>query len=303
MGLAYCILGHKQPEQIARLLKALAHPGNLFLLHYDRRAPRAEHKAIARLARETPGACLLPSRAVLWGRYNMIGAQLDGMRRALEIGGGWTHFVTLTGQDFPLRPAAELAAEFEAARGTSYLSFFDPFTTPYWKNTGDRIDRYYLEWPALERLLQVRYVGRRVRALFGWIERMPFVPGVRRTLPGWFRYMGGSNHVIVAREAAEYTIRDPKARRIAQWLKHSAHPDETIFQTVLCNSPLEASLVNDDRRAIRWGAIGDPSPKTLTMADLPWLLEERAKGRLFARKFDPAVDAGVIDALEKELAR
>lgn len=301
MSLAYCILAHKNPEQIARLLKALAHPGNLYFLHYESRAPRREHEALARLTRDLPGVHTLPSRPILWGHFSVVGVQLEAIRRALELGEKWSHFITLSGQDFPLQPQAAMTAELEAAGTASFLSCFDPFVEPYWKNLADRVGRYYIESPALESLLKVRFLGRRIRGFFGWNDRLPFVPGIQRAVPPWFRYMGGSNHVILAHEAAAYTVGDPRARRIVRWLRHSEIPDESLFQSVLFNSPLAASMVNDDRRAIRWEWLGAPSPLTLTGADLPWLRQERDRGRLFARKFDATVNAEALDALEKDL--
>ena len=301
MGLAYCILAHKNPAQIARLLRAIAHPDNVCVLHYDQRAPRGEHAALARIARESANVHLLPSRPVLWGRYSVVGVQIEGISRCLALGNRWSHFITLSGQDFPLKPQAQMVAELEAARANSFLSFFDPVAEPHWKNLADRTSRVYIESTLLESLLNIPFLGRQLRRLCGWTNLMPCVPWIKREVPSWFRYMGGSNHVILSREAAAYLVSDPKARRIVQWLKHSGIPDESLFQSVLLNSPLAASVVNDDRRAIFWETPGAPSPVTFTGAHLPWLHQARAEGKLFARKFDTAVDAEVLRGMEEEI--
>jgi len=185
-----------------------------------------------------------------------------------------------------LKPQSEMVKELEAAATSSFLSFFDPFAEPVWTNLPDRIHRVYIDSLMLESLLRVPFFGRRLRQLCGWTNRLPSVPFVKRERPGWFRYMGGSNHVILSRDAASYLVTDPNARRIVRWLKPSGIPDESVFQSVLLNSPLAASVVNDDRRAILWEKSGAPSPITLTREHLPWLREQRAKGKLFARKFD-----------------
>ena len=301
MGLAYCILAHKNPAQIARLLRAIAHPDNVCVIHYDKRAPRGEHAALSRIARECANVHLLPSRAVLWGRFSVVGVQLEGIKRCLALGDRWSHFITLSGQDFPLKPQSEMVAELEAAGQTSFLSFFDPFVEPHWKNLADRTGPVYLESMLLEALLKIPLLGRQLRRLCGWTDLMPCVPWMRREVPSWFRYMGGSNHVILSREAASHIVSDPHARRIIQWLKHSGIPDESLFQSVLLNSPLAASVVSDDRRAICWERQGAPSPITFTRAHLPWLHEARAEGKLFARKFDATGDAGVLADIEKEI--
>jgi len=301
MGLAYCILAHKNPAQIARLLKAIAHPDNVCTLHYEKRAPRSEHDAIARLAQEFPNVHLLPSRPILWGRYSQIATQIEGMEHALRISRNWSHFITLSGQDYPLKPQPEMIRELSVTSSSSFVSFFDPFVEPYWHNVEDRVGRVHLDSLALETVLKLPFFGRRLRSLCGWNNRMPFVPFVRRARPDWFRYMGGANHVILSRSAAEHLSSDPAAKRIIRWLRYSGHPDESIFQSVLLNSPLASSIVNDDRRAIFWEKSGAPSPVTLTCAHLPWLHEERNKGKLFARKFDTSVDNEVLAHIEKEI--
>jgi len=301
MGLAYCILAHKNPAQIVRLLKAIAHPDNFYVLHYEKRAPRAEHDALARLAKEIPNFHLLPSRPIIWGHFSVVGAQLEGMELALQSGCKWSHFITLSGQDFPLQPQAEMIRELEAASASSFVSFFDPFAESVWNNVEDRVSRVYIESMLLEVLLKVPFLGRRLRGICGWTNRMPSVPWVRRARPDWFRYMGGSNHVILSHEAAAYISSDPAARRIIRWLRHSGIPDESLFQSVLLNSPLAASVVNDDRRAIFWERVGAPSPETLTLAHLSWLREAREKGKLFARKFDVGVDNAMLSEMEKEI--
>lgn len=301
MGLAYCILAHKNPAQIARLLQAIAHPDNLYVLHYEKRAPRAEHEALARLAEGNPQLHLLASRHISWGRFSQIGTQLKAMEHLLRSDRKWSHFITLSGQDFPLKPQTDMVRELAEAATSSFVSFFDPFVEPYWNNVEDRIGRVHIDMAALEALLKIPFLGRRLRALCGWTNQMPFVPLVRRARPDWFRFIGGSNHVILSRVAAACFSTDPTARRIIQRLRHSGHPDESIFQSVLLNSPLASSVVNDDRRAIRWESHGAPSPLTLTLADLPWLREERSRGKLFARKFDPNVDNEVLAQLEKDL--
>jgi hypothetical protein len=74
-------------------------------------------------------------------------------------------------------------------------------------------------------------------------------------------------------------------------------PDEILFQSILLSSPLRESVVNDDLRHIVWKA-GISHPELLTTDDLPEL--ERS-GDFFARKFDLAVDAGVLDEIDRRL--
>jgi len=301
MGLAYCIVAYKNPAQIERLLRSLAHPDNVYFVHYDKRSPRSEHEELARLVQTHPHLHILPARPVLWGRYSIVETQLEVMRRCLQMQNQWSHFITLSGLDFPLKPQAEMVEEFKALPTTSFLSFFDPFVGGIWKDVEDRISRMYLDSMSLENFLKTPFIGRQVRRLLGWTNSIPFVPFVRREKPSWFRYMGGSNHFMLSREAVAYVLGDPDARRIIQWLRFTGIPEESIFQSVLLNSPFADSIINDDRRAIFWEKADSPSPRTLKCGDLSLLREAREKGKLFARKFDTSVDNEVICEIEKSL--
>lgn len=301
MALAYCILAHKNPAQLARLLRAIWAPENTYVLHYERRGPQEEHAAVARLASDFDNVRVLRARAVQWGRFSQVAVQLEALGAAMQSSAAWTHWINLTGQDFPLTPPSAIASELVAAPDASWVSSFDPFDGIHWKNTSDRLSRMHIDSSLLEEVLRMPGIGRRVRHFLGWTNRMPFVPFVRRKLPSGFSYIGGSNHVILSREAASYVLFDRRAQHTIGWLKWTGHPDETLYQTLLLNSPLREKIINDDRRAIFWTNAGDPSPRTLVLEDLDQLRTARDAGKLFGRKFDPAVDEQLICALETDL--
>lgn len=301
MALAYCILAHKNPAQVARLLRAVWHPANLYLLHYEKRAPRDEHRALSRLAEEHPNVRILPPRVVLWGRYSQVAIQLKAISCLLHTDAPWTHFINLTGQDFPLKPQAAIMRELAAAGSTSFVSYFDPFDGTHWQNPTERLTRVHIDSALLEAVLRTPGFGRWARHYLGWSNQMPFVPLIRRQPPSSLKYIGGSNHVVLSREAASYICSDPKASETIRWLKWTGHPDESVYQCTLLNSRFSELTVNDDRRAVFWAKAGDLSPRTLALTDLQRLREARDAGNLFARKFDLTVDEKVICEIEKEV--
>ncbi len=295
MPLAFLILAHRAPAQVARLFSSLYHPEDIFVLHFDRRAPAALHELGRELVATHLNVHLLPAQRIVWGGPAMIDVQLQAMAVALARGIRWTHFLNLTGQDFPLKSREEMLARLEA--GKSYLSWFDPERSSLWSNARERIERYHLSWPWLQQLLAVPGLGRRLRRWCGWQNQLPWLPGYRRRVPGYFRYYGGANHVALARPAVEHLLHDPDALRLRRWLRGAAHSDEIVFQSVLLNSPLAPTLVNESLREIDFPRHA-PHPRTFTSEDLPRLLRSRA---LLARKFDAAVDAAVFGALEHRI--
>lgn len=298
MALAYLILAHRNPAQAERLFRALHHSEDTFILHFDRRAPRALHELGLRLSAAHSNVVLLPSRAVLWGGAAMAEIQIAAMQAALTHHPSWTHFVNLTGQDYPLRRRSHIADFFASNADTNYISWFDPLQTSHWRFARERMEYYHLEWAWLHRLLAIPGLGRRVRALCGWTNQLPRLPLYRRKWPEFFHYYGGSNHVVLNRGACDYINQNPLARRIRTWLRPAAHADEIVFQSVILNSPLAPSVVNHNLRHIEFVKLSDPHPRTLTTNDLPALL---AGTSFYARKFDLDANPAVFDALDRSL--
>jgi hypothetical protein len=296
MSLAILILAHKNARQVARLFDVIHRPDDVILLHFERRAAAALHRLGRKLAAAHPNVILLRSRAVLWGGYRMVGVQLEAIAAARRRPEPWTHFINLTGQDFPLKPIAEISAYLAARPATSFVSWFDPVYQNYWSDARDRLARYYFEWPWLDRLLRVPGLGRRLRRLLRWENDLPHLTGYRRPWPD-FHYYGGANHVILSRAACDYLTTAPAAREIARWLKHAAHANEILFQTALLNSPLAPTIVNTHLREIDFPPHA-PHPRTFTSADFERLARSP---KFFARKFDETVDAGVLDRLARRL--
>lgn len=298
MSLAFLILAHKNPVQVARLFHAIYHPGDTFVLHFDRRADDSLHDLGRQTTRRHANVHLLPAREIFWGGPDMAEVQIEAMRVALHAGSGWTHFINLTGQDFPLKSREEIIARLDAAPGRSHLSWFDPLQSPaLWRNARERMTRYHLAWPWLHHLLALPGFGRRMRSVFGWQNQLPHLPGYQRRWPNFFHYYGGANHVILARAAVRHLVESPAARRIRRWLHAAGHSDEILFQSVLLNSRLASTLVNETLREIDFPP-HSPHPRVFTSADLPRLLASPA---LFARKFDLETDAGIVSALEEKI--
>jgi hypothetical protein len=123
----------------------------------------------------------------------------------------------------------------------------------------------------------------------GW-GRLP-----ARELPYGLQPYFGSGYWTLHRTAIEYVrafLRDHPTYQ--PFFEQVRVPDEMFFQTILLNSPLAGTIVNDDLRFIKW-----PGPAVLTGADLEELL---AAPDLYARKFDETVDAAVLDAIDERRA-
>jgi hypothetical protein len=81
------------------------------------------------------------------------------------------------------------------------------------------------------------------------------------------------------------------------YFKFVGSPDEAFFQTVLGNSPLRPTLQADLLTYVDWN--GPPFPRVLGDQDFDALAA--APDKFFARKFDPALSAGLMNRIDAEL--
>jgi hypothetical protein len=276
MGIGYIILAHTLPDHLVRLVRRLETDTARFFIHVDARARSDVTDAIETELGTAPHVRLLPRRPVQWAAFSQVEAVLDGVKALLDWPEELVYGVLLTGQDYPLRAADAIERELEQADGRSFMTyrpssgrFLRRLTRRHWHRT---------------------VLGRKLRLPNRLVPIM-----VRRSLPEGLRPYHGSGHWCLSRKCLEYVAsRDPEEIELFRW---ASSPDEALFQTILINSPLAPTIVNDDLRYVDWSE-GGASPRVLTTYDLDRMLASHC---LFARKFDPRIDAEVIDALDASI--
>jgi hypothetical protein len=302
MKLACIMLAHHLPEQLASLLPALRHPRVRVYLHIDRRksmAPFAE--ALAETDME--GLSLLPRRTTRWGGPELVDVSLDGLSRGVTD--GCQYFVLLSGQDFPLRPIEEILEFAEAAGDRSYVESF-ALPSSRWRFGGrDRTDFYSYDLlgrreTCIPRGEDTSFFNWRGRLLNAALRLRTALKPPRR-FPPYLRPFGGSQWWNLSRAAADYVLRFLDEHPDYRTYHHyTLAPDELFFQSILLGTGFTGryEVVNDSLRFMAWP--GDAShPRTLTAEDLPAML---ASEKLFARKFDEAVDGTIMERLAEQIA-
>jgi hypothetical protein len=254
MTIAYIISAYKLPEQLIRLVRALRGPDRSFYVHVDRRSPDVVYDTVAAGLGGSADVELLARHDCRWGDFGHVRATLKGLDRLAASGRPYDYAVLLTGQDYPIKSRAAAEATLAAQPGRSFMNF---------------------------RPLPVEGLED------GGYARLP-----SRELPYGMTPYFGSGYWMLHRGAVEY-VRAFLANHPAYvpYFERVRVPDEMFFQTILINSPLRGTVVNDDLRFIKW-----PGPMVLTAAHLD---EIRQTPDLFARKFDETVDGTVLDAIDR----
>lgn len=296
MSLAFHILAHKNPAQVAHLVQALGLlADDVCIVHYDKARPAFEVRELHGRLDGRPGVVFQQRQHIAWGGWSLIQAQLDGLALASKRSPNWSHWINLSGQDLPLVSPSELRARLARAENTSFMSWFDP--EGVWTDWIQRAECFHPNSYWLERLLRVPGLGRRLRSFLAAPNAPARLESFRRSAR-WFRYLGSSNWVILSRDSARRLLFEPEAIRIRRWLRWSGIPDESLFPSVLLNLTPLPTIQQGENRFMEF-VRGSSSPRVLGLADLPAIEAARRRGALFARKFDGTIDPEIISAIER----
>jgi len=273
MQLAYSISGYKLPGQFRWLMEAVWHADDVFAVHVDANTPAAVFRAMQRVAEGRPNIHFIAREPIAYMGAGLIRAELRAIRHLLETAPRFDHLISLSMQDYPLKPRAAIVAELEAAPGLNHISREPLAELPF--HVRRRPHLWSFEWR-----------GRLVRTPLP----RPIPRDIRIAYKGsWWR--------VLSRDFSEWLVRSPLAARYLAFLENVQAPDELFFQNLVMASPFKDRLADRNRHLALWSGRSG-SPETLTMAHAERLL---ASPLWFARKFDENVDRAILHLLARHI--
>jgi hypothetical protein len=316
-NVVYFLQTHTRPAQIARLVKVITagSPDALVLISHD----------VTGSALDVPRLQALGNVHVLFhqGGYGDF-SHLDRYFAAVDWldanGIDYDWLENLTGQDYPLRPIAEIEEALATANTDGFLQYSPVFPervpsgadqgTPGYRlvRAVDARMRYdYRHWrlgkptPAKTHWMRPLMV---LNLLQPWIRVFNSYASVavrRRTLfgPGFYCY-GGSFFCTLRAECARYARDYARANpEMVAFFRGTAAPEEVFLHSVLVNSG-RFNLTPDYKRYIDWTGCKHTHPRTLGTEDLGKLLATDAH---WARKLDLEKDAELFGFLDQRIQR
>lgn len=273
--IGYFILLHRLPEQFKRMFRAIYAPGNSYVIHVDKGSGPEMAADIADFLKPYQGVAIIAAQKALWGGYSLVDAELRGMAKLLTMNSSWTHYINLSGQDFPLKSQAYIRDFLHANPQRQYIRALDQRAIR--PDTMNRVSHVFVE-----------AMGRMFRT------GLP-----RAFLKGATPFIG-TQWKAVTRGFCQFAVHHPSAARFKAFYRRSFIPDEAFFQTLIMNSGAQGEVMNDDLRTIDWVPDGDIKlrPRTFVAADA---LRLTHSPDLFARKFDADEDDVILDMLEAHL--
>lgn len=202
VDIAFTLVVHKDPVQIARLMRMIHRTNNYYCIHADLRSSQSFVDALEGIAScFGPNVELVPLDQrveVKWGDESVLKPQVICGKQALQRHSSWKYLINLVGQDFPLRTNLELVAVLKALNGSNLVESL-------------AIDEYK------------HWVG-------------------NATLPLGAAWYKGSIYGAYLREFVEEAVLGKRVEPIRKAiLQHGAfkHPDELFFPTLAFNSHLK----------------------------------------------------------------
>ncbi|XP_057758747.1 beta-glucuronosyltransferase GlcAT14A-like [Arachis stenosperma] len=278
---AYFITGCRGDKDRAfRLLLAIYHPRNRYLLHLGKDAGDEERRRLAAAVTSVPAIQAFGNVDVVGkadyvtylGSTN-IAITLRAAAIMMKLDDGWDWFVTLSALDYPLITQDDLSHVFSSVRRD--LNFID-HTSDLGSKESDRIEPIVVD-PAI-------YLSRRSKI---------FQATQKRKTPESFKIFTGSPWVILSRSFLEFCLFgwDNLPRTLLMYFTNVKLSQEGYFHSVICNTPeFKNTTVNGDLRYMIWDNPPQMEPQNLNISDYNKMVES---GAAFARQFranDPVLD-------------
>lgn len=297
--IGFIILSHGKQSLLMRLIRRL---NDL----YDR-PPIACHHDFSQApldARELPANVMLvnPHFDTGWGKATVVRAGLAAMRLLVDrCDPDWC--VLLSAADYPVRAAAKVLGELQAAPYDAYLDAQPVMGQPAGAAafSGQRNPKLgHFDYPSNRRLKWQFYIGARL-----WVPVVKIRPRLRLgrvTFPlnfaartpfndAFAAYYGDHWFTANRRAASALVGPTPDSERLMRHLTLRAQADECYYQTVLANTP-GLRICLDNKRYAEWNG-GGAHPVMVEPKHVPAIL---ASGAHFARKF--ALESPAIDAID-----
>ncbi|KAG8094699.1 hypothetical protein GUJ93_ZPchr0012g20466 [Zizania palustris] len=271
---------------LRRTLRALYHPGNMYVVHLDLEAPATERSELAAAVRSDPiysrfrnVKVVTRANLVTYRGPTMVANTLHAAAILLREGGDWDWFINLSASDYPLVTQDDLL--YALSDLPRQLNFIEHTSDIGWKE-------YQRAKPVI---IDPGLYSLQKSDVF-WITE-------KRSVPTAFKLFTGSAWMMLTHQFIEYCIWgwDNLPRTVLMYYANFLSSPEGYFHTVICNVPeFRNTTVNHDLHFISWDNPPKQHPHYLTLNDFDGMVNSNAP---FARKFgrqDP-----VLDKIDQEL--
>lgn len=288
MKIAYLILVHKNPKQVARLINRLNVENTIFSIHVDHNANLEDFKTEIFISNPNNNNIYFLNKRFKpkWGGFNTIRAAVELINSVLKYSPD--SIVYLSGQDYPIMTNTDIKKYLSKYAGKALIEF-EPSSLDL--KTPNSTNRYYfcdfVNYNP-KGLFNAKEVPLLARILTKILPRRSFIKGVKPFI--------GRQWFILPLDIAKFVVEEYKQNKaLSNFYRFTIHSAEMYFQTLLLNSKYADRVTN--LRTI-FADYNAPNP-------ILWRAEniEQLKNRTMplARKFDENVDEKILDLIDNEI--
>lgn len=315
-NVVYFMQTHTRPAQVARLVRVITegNPDAIVLISHDKSGQTLDVNGLQALG----NVHVLLHRGG-YGDFSHVDRYFAAVDWLEENGIDYNWLENLSGQDYPLRPIAEIEARLDATRFDGLIQYTAVFPerVPPEADHGDTkfqlappfdaAMRYdYRHWrigKATDLKYRVMYPFMAINLMQPWVRlsNSYAVVGVRRNDtvfgPGFYCY-GGSFFCTLRARTVRYIREYARAHPdVVSFFRTVMAPEETFFHSVLVNSG-RFNLTTEYKRYIDWSVRDHTHPKTLDTEDVSAML---SSGAHWGRKLDLSKDPRLFDLLDQRV--
>ena len=291
MQKAYLIVAHKYPSQLFRLYKALNDEFSTFFIHIDGKADIAKFQRLI----TSESVNWVDRVKANWGEFGLVEAVLNLLNAVRDSGKKFDRIILLSGQDYPIKSNHTINEYLRQSTQSNFIEYHALPNPAKWKPNGGlyRVNKYFLG---------LRF-GQRYKAKALNFLAMIF-PALERKMPPGMKAYAGSMWWIIDDYSMNYILDYVKNNPdYVAFHKKTFAADELFFHMILLNATderLRQSIVNDDKRFIKWKDLNASHPEQLDEKDLEEIGRSDA---LFARKFDITEDDEILNLIEQQRSK
>jgi hypothetical protein len=301
----FLIYTFREPALLARTIRRLA--PHKVVVHVDQKVDQAPFTSAVGAEDRDRVEFLADRVRVNWGGYS----QVEAIRRLVNAGIARArhdeYLVLLSGQDYPIRPVADLEGMLAGSDGKQFLRYFDVAGSEA-KYTAQVDRRYHRDLALLStrttdaRLRRARNLAIRV------LETASRAAGALRP-PAGFRVAHGVTHFAMTADFAAH-LEASVTVELERYFRHIFVAEEKFYQSLALNSSRgsETGGPNPDGSEPYAGPGNwryanlhhiDPSlTKVYTKADWP---EVQASSAWFLRKLESGRSTTLLERIDREL--
>ena len=126
MRVAHLVITYTDPIQTERMIRRMEHPDFDFYIHVDKKMDIGSHLFLAKI----PNVYLIKDRVnVVWAGYNTVEATLRSVKEIFNTGRKYDYIHLMSGQDYPIKPAADIHNFFSVNAATNFSSAITLFSS------------------------------------------------------------------------------------------------------------------------------------------------------------------------------